>query len=105
MSKFPAIEERINYFEGRIETDGRAFCEDLFDHATKRLLSHKYSYYVLDNSYIDDCGYDHEEKSWYVMGRALGMLKEDETSPCVGFDYNHPLAKHAEVLAKSFIKK
>jgi hypothetical protein len=30
-----------------------------------------------------------------MMGRMLGQLAPDETSPCIDFDVNHPLAAEA----------
>lgn len=98
------IEARIEHFKGRIETE-KAWCEHLFEYATIRLLSHKYCYYVLDKTYIDDIAYDIEEKSWHVMGRALGVLKEGDHSPCVGFDHSHPLAAKGIELCLKLVKR
>jgi hypothetical protein len=95
-----SIEERIEEFKKRIEIEPE-FCRELFDHATVRLLCHKYAYYVLNKHFIEDIGYDLEEKSWFVMGRALGLLKEDETSPCIDFDPNHPKANEGIALANT----
>jgi hypothetical protein len=67
----------------------------LFRYATVRLLAHKYAYYVLNGNYISDMGYDIEERDWFMMGRMLGQLAPDETSPCIDFDVNHPLAAEA----------
>jgi hypothetical protein len=92
-------DERIAAFKVRIDVDGREFCESLFEYATIRLLSHKYAYYVLDKNYISDIAYDGEERSWYVMGRALGLLSEDQISPCIDFDSSHALAPQAIELA------
>jgi hypothetical protein len=86
------LDQRILAFCHRIHQDGLEFCEGLFRYATVRLLSHKYAYYVLDNPYVSDTTYDSEEQGWYVMGIALGSISRTDTSPCVGFDYNHPLA-------------
>lgn len=93
-------QDKIEAFKKRIEVDGLEFCESLYKHATIRLLCHKYAYYVLHVQYVKDYGYDHEEKDWFVMGRALGHLKEDETSPCIDFDHNHPLASEGISLSK-----
>lgn len=91
--------ERINDFKERVKEDPE-YCLELYEYSTIRLLAHKYAYYILNGQFIEDVGYDGEEHSWYIMGMALGLLKEDETSPCVGFDYNHPLAKKGIELAK-----
>ncbi len=99
------METRIKDFEKRIKRDGVDFCKSLFEHATIRLLAHKYAYYVESNPYIDDVAYDIEEKSWYVMGRALGLLDEDHTSPCVDFDPQHFFADKGRELAKELIRK
>lgn len=94
-----SIEARIEAFKERVETDGQKYCIYLFNLATIRLLAHKYAYYQLGGHFISDDGYDIEEQSWFVMGRALGLVAEDETSPCVGFDHNHPLAEAGKELA------
>ena len=72
----------------------------LFKWMTLRLLGAKYAYYILSNNYIKDVTYDLEEKQWFKFGRELNLLVEDETSPCIDFDFNHELAKDAELLAK-----
>lgn len=94
------MNDKIEEFKLRIRVESE-YCEELYRHATIRLLAHKYAYYVLNGHYIEDIGYDGEEKSWYVMGRALGYLKEDETSPCIDFDEKHPLAKEAIEYSKT----
>jgi len=94
-------ESRIAYFKKRAETE-REFCEELFRDQTIRLMAHKYAYYVLNGHFVEDIPYDMEEKTWYIMGIALGLLKEDETSPCIDFDYNHPLANEGIARAKSW---
>ena len=98
------IEQAIKEFQERFEIDGRDFCEELYRYATIRLLSHKYAYYVHNAAYVQDMTYDGEETSWYIMGRALGHLKEDETSPCVDFDEKHPLANEGIELAKKLMR-
>ena len=95
---------RIAKFKARIEEDGLLFCLELFETATIRLMAHKYAYYVCSNPYLDDNAYDLEEKGWYAMGVALGLLKEDEISPCVDFDPNHGYADKGIELAKSLMK-
>jgi hypothetical protein len=75
------------------------FCQSLYHDATVKLLAAKYAYYIACKPYLSDASYDGLEKSWYIMGRALELLKEDETSPCVDFDERHPLAKEAIELA------
>lgn len=97
------MQESILEFKKRIETE-KDFCLELFRYVTVRLLAFKYAYYVHNKTLIDDCAYDYEEKDWYVMGIALNLIKEDETSPCVDFDYNHPLAKEGISLANRFLK-
>ena len=77
---------------------------NLFKWMTLRLLAHKYAYYILSTNYIKDATYDLEEKNWFRFGRELGLLAEDETSPCIDFNFNHPLAKDAEILAKYLVK-
>lgn len=94
---------RIEEFKKRLKKE-RKFCEGLFRWATVRLLAHKYAYYVLCKPYIKDYAYDGEEESWYIMGRALGKLNEDEITPCVDFDWSHSLAKEAMKLAKKYSK-
>lgn len=98
-------EQRIQAFAKRIVDDGREFCEELYHHATVRLLAHKYAYYIKNCHFIVDIAYDGEEKSWYIMGRALGLLKEDETSPCVDFNENHPLAKEGIALTNTLVPR
>lgn len=85
-------EERIKEFGGRTDKE---FCEELFKKQTIRVLAFKYAYYMDGESLVDDQVYDLEEEDWYIMGRGLGHLKEDETSPCVGFDEKLPLAEEA----------
>lgn len=98
------LEPRIEEFRKRLETE-REFCEELFEYCTVRLLAMKYAYYVCSNSFVKDITYDGTEESWYIMGRALDKLKEDETSPCVDFNYEHPLADRAIELAKQLMGK
>jgi hypothetical protein len=95
---FGNIDERIKEFQARFPTE-KDFCEELYRDATIKLLAAKYAYYVLSQPYLKDITYDLMEKSWYVMGRALGHLKEDETTPCVDWDEKHPLANEAIELA------
>lgn len=76
----------------RLKTE-KEYCQYLFEYATTRLMCHKYGYYIMNQPLVDDIAYDGEEKSWYLMGRGLKLLKKDETSPCIGFDYNHKFAK------------
>lgn len=93
------VEKSIKEFKERIDLDGLEFCKELYRHATVRPLAAKYAYYVLDRPYLKDVSYDGSEQGWYIMGRALGVLNEDETSPCVGFNEKHPLAKEAVELS------
>jgi hypothetical protein len=95
-------DQRIEEFKARIAVEPE-WCEELFRYATIRLLAAKYAYYVLNDPYQSDIAYDLDEKGWYVMGRALGHLKEDDTSPCVDWNENHPLAAEAIALAKELV--
>lgn len=98
------IVERIEYFKDRAEKD-KDFCEEQYKGLTLRCLAACYHYYELSTIILDDLSYDICEANWYCMGRALGHLKEDETKPCIGFDYNHPLADEAIKLAESLPPK
>lgn len=98
------IRERIDAFMMRV-VDERQFCEELFRDTTIRVLAAKYAYYVLCEPYIRDVAYDSLEQDWYIMGRALGQLKEDETSPCIDFDVSHPLAAEAIDLAHYLLRR
>jgi NAD-dependent DNA ligase len=91
------IEQNIREFKERIRED-RDFCEDLYYNQTIFVLCYKYSYYVSGKYLVNDDVYDATEKSWYVMGRALGHLKKEQTSPCIDFDNSHPLAQKGIVL-------
>lgn len=97
-------EQKIAEFTKRFETE-REFCEELYHYATVRLLAHKYAYYIKNCHFVEDYAYDLEEKGWYIMGRALGHLKEDETSPCVDFNFDHPLAQEGIALANTLVPK
>lgn len=97
--------ERIEEFKKRIDADGKEFCEELFNRATIRLMAHKYAYYVHSQIFVTDDAYDIEEKSWYVMGRALEHLTEDETTPCIDFDATHPKANDGIKLANTLVYK
>jgi len=94
---------RIEEFKKRFETE-REFCEELFRETTIKLLAAKYAYYALSKNYNSDLWYDLTEKDWYVMGRALGHLNENDTSPCVDFDEKHPLANEAIELANKLTR-
>lgn len=91
-------------FQKRMEIE-LPFCKGLFQYATIRLMAFKYAYYVMDKHIVEDITYDGEEKTWYIMGTTLGVLKDDETSPCVGFDRTHPLARKAMKLAYKLPEK
>lgn len=92
---------RIEEFKRRVALEP-AHCEELFLHATIRLLAHKYAYYILHEPYIKDYAFDIEEQSWYIMGIALGLLTEDQTSPCIDFSYDHPQAQAGIEMALKF---
>lgn len=100
------IQVAIIAFKKRMETE-LDYCNELFHNSTIRLLAAKYDYYVLcrNETWMSDIGYDMTEQGWYVMGRALGLLEPDETSPCVGFDNNHPLAQQGKELCLKFTKR
>lgn len=68
-----------------------------------RLMAHKYAYYVKNEAYIKDITYDLEEKGWYRFGRELGLLEEEETSPCIDFDHEHPMAGDGKILGEYYI--
>lgn len=99
-----SIEDRIEAFKLRTDTD-REYCLYLFEYASIRLLAAKYAYYICCNNFITDNAYDLEEKSWFVMGRALNLLNDEETSICIDFDAEHYLAPKAIELAKKLMKK
>jgi NAD-dependent DNA ligase len=98
-----SIEDRIEEFKSRVSSNPE-FYQKLYEETTVRLLAFKYAYYILAETIVKDDFYDGLEQSWYVMGRGLGLLNEDETSPCVGFDENHPMAEQGIALAKHFLK-
>jgi hypothetical protein len=56
----------------------------------------KYAYYVHNHGIMPDWAYDYLEKDWHDLGIKLGRLSENDTSPCVDFNWDHPLAKQAE---------
>ena len=80
------------------------FKKSVFKWQTLRLMAAKYAYYIRAEPYLKDIGYDMAEKEWFKMGRELGLLKEDETSPCIDFDEKHELAKDAKLLGNYLIK-
>lgn len=94
----------IRDFRKRLETE-REFCLELFRETTIKVLAAKHAYYVLNNPYLDDLGYDLMEYNWYVMGRALELVEQDEHTPCVDFDESHPLAKEAIELSQRLRRK
>lgn len=98
------MNERVEEFKKRIEIE-KEFCEELYRHATVRLMACKYAYYICNNNFIDDIAYDLLEKSWYIMGLALGHLTEEDTSPCIDFDEKHPLAIEGKLLAEKLMRK
>ncbi len=104
MTKQESIEKGIAEFQERMKTE-LVFCRVLFDYATIRLLASKYAYYECSNPYEKDMAYDLREKDWFIMGRALGLLAEDETSPCVDWNPDHPFAAEAIELANRLMPK
>lgn len=99
-----SLDEQIQEFKDRILTEPE-FCAELYEMATIRLMAAKYAYYILSESFITDDAYDICEGQWYVMGRALGILEEDETSPCIDWNKDHPYAQQGIELANKFLKK
>lgn len=97
------IEKEIEAFKVRMETE-LEFCKELFHTSSVRLMAMKYSYYVLADTFATDDQYDICESGWYVMGRALGVLKVEDTSPCIGWDESHPDAIEGIALARRFLK-
>ncbi len=97
------VEARTANFKERLKTE-REFCEQLFKFHTIRILAHKYLYYIHSAPIVEDKAYDIEEKSWYIMGRALEVITEDQTSPCVDFDLSHPLAEEAIKIAERYLE-
>lgn len=97
-------EEDIKDFKLRIETEPE-WCQQLFRESTIKLLAYKYAYYIHAEEIVKDITYDIMEDSWYVMGRALELIHEEETSPCIDFDPKHPLAEEGIKLANKFLKK
>ncbi len=102
---FGPIENQIAEFEKRIEVDGLEFCAALFEDAEIKVMAAKYAYYILGTSHLSDDAYDLIEHSWYVMGRALGDIDADETSPCVGWDSGQRSATKGRDLAHKLRKK
>lgn len=100
----PDVDEGIESFKKRMETE-LEFCKELFEDATIKVMAAKYAYYIESNPYKDDYSYDVLEKQWYIMGRALGLLTEEDTSPCIDFDEKHPMAKKGIALAKRLMRK
>lgn len=79
------------------------FVNEEFRELTIKLLAYKYTYYIESYSLIDDFSYDKMERDWRVMGDSLGVLGEGECSPCIDFDYSHPLAKEGIALANKMM--
>lgn len=98
------IQKKIDFFKNRIISEPE-FCLELFNNLTVRLLALKYAYYIKNEELVKDYSYDGSEKEWYAMGLALDLLKEDETSPCIDFDYKHPKAEEAIALAEKLLRK
>lgn len=98
------LKKSIKEFKERIKKEPEV-CMRLFKHTEIHLMAMKYAYYVVGIPYVKDVTYDGVERSWYIMGRALGILNENETSPCVGFDENHKYAKRARLIAYKLRKR
>ena len=97
------LEKSIADFKERIKEEPD-FCQELCEYAELKLMALKYCYYVLNIEIEKDYAYDLQEKQWYIMGRALGYLNEEDFSPCVGWNPEHPLAEEAIVLAKKWAR-
>lgn len=78
---------------------------DLFYWMSVRLMAMKYAYYVKNDQFVDDLNYDLSEKDWYRFGRELGLLEVDETSPCIDFDWEHPMAQDAKILGEYYLNR
>lgn len=101
---FGTIEDQIKEFEERIYRDGLDFCSELYEEAEIMLMAAKYAYHVSNKPIVSNEKYDLMEQAWYVMGRALGDLDEDENSPCVGWDSGQRSARAARDLAHRMIE-
>ena len=100
------IEKNIAELKERVKDPSEwKYVYYMFRRQTVRVLAMKYCYYVLNKYWCHDDQYDAEEKTWYVMGRALGELKEEETSVCIDFDESHPMAKRAIFYAHAIKEK
>lgn len=67
---------------------------EAFLNLTKKLLQHKYRYYILCRPTITDYEYDMLESKWVMDGISLGENMENYKN-WVEFDEQHPLAKDA----------
>lgn len=76
---------------------------DLFYWLSIRLMAMKYAYYVRNENFVSDLNYDMSEKDWFRFGRKLGLLEEEETSPCLDFDWAHPMAADAKILGDYYL--
>ena len=98
--------KRIEETRSRIETDGMEFLGTLFRYAEIRIMAAKYVYYNHPKMvFMEDLQYDIEETNWYIIGRAIGALKEDETSPCIDWDPKQRFAPEAKCLGLRLMKK
>lgn len=77
----------------------------VFKFYTLRLMSFKYGYYIMCKVLEHDRVYDTHERTWFQLGRKLGILTEEQTSPCIDFDFAHPMARRAEKYAKAYFKR
>lgn len=102
---FGPLAKQIEDFEKRIEIDGLDFCTKLYEDAEIKIMACKYAYYVVNSPYKSDTAYDLAEHLWFVMGRALGDLEMDETTPCVGWDSGQRSASKGRELAKKLMRK
>lgn len=75
-----------------------------FEQLTIDLFCHKYLYYELNQPIISDYDYDMLERKWAKLGQELGLLSEDDTMPCIGFDEKHPMAAKGKEKALNKLK-
>lgn len=76
-----------------------------FKNLTIQLMCHKYLYYELNNPVILDWDYDMLNREWLKLGQEIGVLTEDDTMPCIGFDEKHPLAAEGKITAEKYNQK
>ena len=78
---------------------------DEFNRLTVKLMICKYLYYIKDTNMMLDYEYDMLERRWHALGMQLNILTREDTSPCVGFNKNHPQAILATELGEIWLKR